>query len=273
MAAKALPGVKELVTFPPGPNPMVIDIALREKGVDPAAIERWVDLPLEDNRDEKHLMENPQGSTPWFVMSDGTVIAETAAMIEYVEEVIPDPPLIGHTPQARAWVRMWQRRMEEHYLVPAYYGHRFWTSSDACEEDHFMRGFFEKRLNGAKYGALLIPKAWDELLQWARNRIIWLERIKQEEGAKSSTGKPTDYIAGDEVSAVDIQVYICLWFFGEEFPHPPQPILQDLKGELPWVQAWYDRMGEREAVKASKAYRVKSLEEKPSKKPQKTNDA
>merc|ERR1712194_843575 len=125
-----------------------------------------------------NLAMNPQGSIPWFVMDDGTVLAETIAMCEYVEEVLPEPPLIGSSPIQRGVVRQWQRRMEEHYCYPAFYGHRFWTSSEDCPEDHFMKGFFEDRLN-QHYGAKLLPYAWKDLCTWAQNRIEWLEKKKQ----------------------------------------------------------------------------------------------
>mmetsp|Transcript_5699 Transcript_5699/g.12963 ORF Transcript_5699/g.12963 Transcript_5699/m.12963 type:complete len:95 (-) Transcript_5699:59-343(-) len=60
---------------------------------------------------------------------------------------------------------------------------------------------------------------------------------------------------------VDIQVWVVLWFFGDAFPHPPQKYLEDLEGQVPWVQAWYDRMSARPSVIASKEYREKSLAE------------
>merc|ERR1711998_547399 len=133
---------------------------MREKGVETAEIksmEKYIDLPALDNRSSEMMEMNPQGSLPWFVLEDGTVIAETIAMCEYVEEVMPQGP----------------RRMEEHYCYPAFYGHRSWTASDDCPDDHFMKNFFAQRLN-AQNGASLTPEVWQELCKWARNRIVWL---------------------------------------------------------------------------------------------------
>jgi len=163
---------------------------------------------------------------------------------------------VGRDAAERATVRMWQRRMEEHYCYPAFYGHRFWTSSEDCPPDHFMRDFFVDRLN-THGGAKMIPSAWKDLCEWARNRILWLERVKQEE-AKSS-GQLSEYIAGDFFSLVDIQVYTVLWFFAEAFPHPPQRILEELKGQVPWVQAWYDRCHVRPSCAAAREDREKDL--------------
>jgi len=233
---------------------MQVEIALREKGISDAAIrsyERFIDLPQLENRCDSILAMNPHGTVHIFKMEDGTFINETIAMMEYCDETLPQgPTLVGQTAQQRATVRMWQRRLEEHYVIPAYYGHRNWTASDDCEDGHFMKDFFAKRLT-EDHGAILIPQAYKDWLKWAKNRIVWLEREKQKQ--------VSDYIAGDFLSTVDIQVWVTLWFFGEAFLYPPQTILQDLKGQLPWVQAWYDRVSNRPAVVAAKKYREESL--------------
>merc|ERR1719378_1399098 len=194
---KSIPGVKALHTFQRAPNHTVVDIFMREKGLEDAyfeQIEVWINLDMEDNRNAENLAMNPQGSIPWFVLEDGTVIAETIAMCEYIEEVLPENPLVGRNAAERAKVRMWQRRMEEHYCYPAFYGHRNWTSSKDCPADHFMRDFFTDRLN-ERGGAKLIPSAWKEFTEWAKNRILWLERVKGEEATR--TGQTTQFIAGD----------------------------------------------------------------------------
>jgi len=259
-----VPGVKDYFTFSPAPYALMVEVALHEKGITNAAIkekERFIDLPAPhgqgENRCPEILALNPHGTVPFFRMEDGTVINETIAMMEYMDEVMPQntPTLVGRTEVERAQVRMWQRRLEEHYVIPAYYGHRNWTSSEDCAPDHFMRGFFEKRLN-QEHGSVMIPHAWKEMLTWARNRILWLEQVKQDEAKKEKAGRASLYIAGDELRTVDIQVYVTLWFFSEAFPYPPQMILQeDLKGRVPWVQAWYDRMHARPGVTAARESR------------------
>merc|ERR1719161_3430794 len=261
-APTGVPGVKAYYTFPGAPNAVMVDICLREKGVGTAeikAMEKYVDLPALDNRSPEMLKMNPQGSLPWFVLDDDTVVADTIAMMEYIEEVMPEgPSLVGKTAKDRGVVRQWQRRMEEHYCYPAFYGHRSWTSSDDCGDDHFMKDFFAQRLN-AHHGASLTPKVWKELCDWAKNRIVWLERIKQEEA--TAKGKASDFIAGDTFTIVDIQCYVVLWFFSEAFPHPPQKILQELQGQLPWVQAWFDRCHARPSCVAAREYREKNMAE------------
>jgi len=254
MSGEAVPGVKACWTFPAAPNAVMVDIFAREKGLDISPLERYVDLPALENRSEECLKMNPQGSVPWFVLEDGSVLAETIAMMEYIEEQVPEPALVGSTAAERGRTRMWQRRMDEHYCIPAFYGHRNWCHSEDCAPDHFMKDFFGQRLT-PHHGATVMPEGWKGWLTWARNKLLWLERVKQEEG------KATDYIAGDGFTMVDIQVYVVLWFFGDAFPHPPQKYLVDLKGQVPWVQAWYDRVSARPSVVAAKEYREKALAE------------
>merc|ERR1711871_1493395 len=199
-APTGVPGVKAYYAFPPAPNALMVDICLREKGVGTAeikAIEKYIDLPALDNRSPEILEMNPQGSLPFFVLDDDTVVAETIGMMEFVEEMMPEHPLVGSSAKERAVVRQWQRRMEEHYCYPAFYGHRSWTASDECADDHFMKDFFAQRLN-AHHGASLVPKEWKTMCAWAKNRIQWLDRIKQEEAHKK--GKASEFIAGDTFS-------------------------------------------------------------------------
>jgi len=57
------------------------------------------------DRRPEFLAFNPAGSVPVLVEPDGRVIATHNAIVEYIEEIYPDPPLIGTDPAARAEVR------------------------------------------------------------------------------------------------------------------------------------------------------------------------
>lgn len=54
---------------------------------------------------EGYLAINPQGRVPALALDDGTVIAQSPAIIEYLEEVYPAPPLLPADPVGRAQVR------------------------------------------------------------------------------------------------------------------------------------------------------------------------
>jgi maleylacetoacetate isomerase/maleylpyruvate isomerase len=48
---------------------------------------------------------NPQGRVPALRLGDGTVLAQSMAILEYLEEVFPEPPLLPADPVARARAR------------------------------------------------------------------------------------------------------------------------------------------------------------------------
>ena len=77
-----------------------VRIVLAEKGLDfEVKVEKvW-------QRREEFLRLNPAGSVPVLVEPDGAVIAESWVICEYLDEVYPDPPLIGATPAERAETR------------------------------------------------------------------------------------------------------------------------------------------------------------------------
>lgn len=60
--------------------------------------------PVWEQRPE-FLNLNPAGDLPVLVESDGTVLADSAAITEYLEETFPDPPLLSGTPLERAEAR------------------------------------------------------------------------------------------------------------------------------------------------------------------------
>ena len=48
---------------------------------------------------------NPQGRVPSLVLDDGTVLTQSPAILEYLEEAFPSPPLLPSDPVGRARVR------------------------------------------------------------------------------------------------------------------------------------------------------------------------
>lgn len=62
-------------------------------------------LQIDWQRDESFLMLNPTGQVPVLVELDGRTIADPTAIVEYLEEAYPDPPLLPRDPTARAEAR------------------------------------------------------------------------------------------------------------------------------------------------------------------------
>jgi len=79
-----------------------VRIALGLKGLQ--AERRFIQLRKGEQRGAGYLALNPQGLLPMLV--DGPVsLTQSLAIIEYLEEMHPSPPLLPGLPGERAWVR------------------------------------------------------------------------------------------------------------------------------------------------------------------------
>jgi glutathione S-transferase len=107
-----------------GPNPKLVRMFAAEKGFAFKSVEK-VDIMKGENRQSAYLAKNPAGGMPAVETDDGKVIAETIAICELLEELKPQPVLIGSTPTERAETRMWVRRVEWKIIQPMTDGFRF----------------------------------------------------------------------------------------------------------------------------------------------------
>lgn len=78
--------------------------ALNLKGLDYAYVGHH--LPSGKHREAAYLDVNPQGLMPAIVWSDGTMVAQSLAILEFIDEMAPEPPLMPADPHGRARVRM-----------------------------------------------------------------------------------------------------------------------------------------------------------------------
>ena len=92
------------------PSPRRVRIFLAEKGLSLETVQ--VDLMSGDNLKPDFLKVNPRGVVPVLQLEDGTCIDETAAICRYLEEMRPDPPLLGTNAKSRAVIDSRNRHME-----------------------------------------------------------------------------------------------------------------------------------------------------------------
>lgn len=83
--------------------PYRVRIGLALKGI--AYDQASVDLIAGQQREPAYRAVNAQGLTPALDLDDGTVLAQSLAILEWLDETRPEPPLLPQTPLDRAIVR------------------------------------------------------------------------------------------------------------------------------------------------------------------------
>lgn len=111
----------KLYAFPIAPNPTRVRLYLAEKAAGGAPIpleEVTVNLREGEQNRPEHRQRNPSGRLPVLELDDGSYLTESLAIIEYLEELHPDPALIGRDARERAVVRELERIAELGVLIP-----------------------------------------------------------------------------------------------------------------------------------------------------------
>jgi len=81
-----------------------VRIALNLKGVVPTE-RTFVHLRMGSQRAQDYLALNPQGLVPALELDDGRVLTQSLAIVEYLDETHPTPPLLPADAAGRARVR------------------------------------------------------------------------------------------------------------------------------------------------------------------------
>jgi maleylacetoacetate isomerase len=91
-----------LYTYPRSSAAYRVRIALSLKGLAYESVP--IDLLKKEQGAPAYLAVNPQGRVPSLDLG-GTVLTQSPAILEYLEEIYPEPPLLPADPLARARVR------------------------------------------------------------------------------------------------------------------------------------------------------------------------
>jgi glutathione S-transferase len=91
-------------------RPRRVRIFLAEKQI--CVLRVPVDLGAKEQYSEAYSRINPRRVVPTLILEDGTSIGEVPAILRYLEEVQPNPPLLGSSSKDKALVTMWERQME-----------------------------------------------------------------------------------------------------------------------------------------------------------------
>jgi len=173
------------------PNPSRIRIVLSEKGLEDQIEFVSVDLIGAEHKQEPFLAMNPAGKIPVLELDDGTLISESTAITEYLDNLDGHPVLTGKTPYEKAVIHMMQNRAEAELMGA-------------------VDGYFHYATPGL--GSAMRPYVAPE---WA-GRKEWGERQR----AKAVRGmkyfdrvlKSRPFVAGNTFSMADITVFASLDF-------------------------------------------------------------
>jgi glutathione S-transferase len=198
-----------------GPNARVVRMFALEKAL---VIDAEVlVLSIGEGRSAGHLARNPLGQVPVLETDDDAYISEALAICDYLEELHPEPVLIGRTPGERAETRMWARRVDLKICEPVSLGFKF---SPVSFHPPGSTPPADRHVADAMYGLAARSLAWfDEQL---RDRT---------------------YLCGERYSLADILLY-CFVDYRSEIGHPPLP-------EWTALADWFERVGARPAAAES----------------------
>lgn len=132
---------------------------------------------------------NNRGEVPAFQDKQGHIITESTAICEYLDEVaVGGRSLIGETPEERAHVRMWTRRVDLEIAQPVV---AWWRGSSDAES--FYMGFRTLSPEGQRYHRLLAEQGMNMLNEDIAGR---------------------DYICGDRMMLADILLFSTMFTMG-----------------------------------------------------------
>lgn len=196
-----------------GPNPRVATMFIAEKGI---TVERaFVDIMAGENRQPTFLAINPYGHTPVLELDDGTALAESVAICEFLEERHPSPPLIGLTPEQRAETRMRVRQVDQNVVVPMVTGFR---GAEGLP-------LFKDRL-------LCVPDAAEGAKAMARDGM-----------EKLDAGLAGEWLCGSRFTLADILLF-CITEFGAQ-------VVQPIPENCTKLKAWSQRVAARPSAATS----------------------
>ena len=163
---------------------------------------------------------NPDCTVPALVLDDGTVIADAVAICGYLEELHPDPPLIGATSQERAVVIALNRQIERD---------GFFAAMEA----------FRNVAKGLKGRALPGPHDYEQIPELAERGRTRLENFYRAMDARLAD---REFVAGSRYTIADISTLVLTDFAGWAKLKPPDACAN--------LGRWYAAVSTRPSARA-----------------------
>ena len=201
------------------PNSRRVRIFLAEKGVSMPIVP--VDLGAREQFSEAYAAINPRRVVPTLMLDDGTAIGEVPAIQRYLEEIYPEPPLLGATPKTRALVAMWERRVE-------------------LEGFASVMEAVRNAVPGLKNRAIAGPHDYEQIPALVERSK---QRVRNFYADFNARLADVAFVAGDEFSVADITAVVTVDFATKAAEIP-------IRGEHAALKRWYDLVSARASMGA-----------------------
>jgi glutathione S-transferase len=205
----------KLYTYDPAPNPRRLALYLKLKGIEIET--QQVDMMTREQLTDAYRQVNPECTVPTLVLDDGTPLTEVIGMYTYLEELYPEPPLMGNTPLERAQIVSWCHRVF-HGLMMAI----------ASALRNRGKSFHNRALPG--------PLDTPQIPELVERGLMQVRHILPELDAHLAT---STWLAGDNFSVADIDLLVTIDFLSW--------IKESVPESCPHLKAWYERAGSKVA--------------------------
>lgn len=207
-----------LFDFNRAPNPRRARIFIAEKGLEIEKVN--VNLFRMEQLSDEFLNINPLGTVPVLETDDGIYLTETVAICSYLENLHPEPPLMGSTAAQKALVLNWNNIVEQHGMLSIAEMLRNWSPG-------FRDRVFPGQLNFAQMPELI-----------ERGKLRTLQFFDMMENRLQEN----NWLAGEIFSFADISLLAITDFASWVEINP----LENRAA----LEAWYRKMSERDSIKA-----------------------
>ncbi|WP_424928498.1 glutathione S-transferase family protein [Amaricoccus tamworthensis] len=208
-----LPRPELLVECRPAPNPRRVRIFLAEKGLEIPT--EQVDIMTGAHFGD-HAGRVGTYHVPALKLSDGSWLTESMAICRYVEALVPEPCLMGADALSAARIEMWQRRVEFELFSPIAQVLRHGNPKMAVLEDQCPE-WAEANIPRVHKGLAMLERRLGESL----------------------------HVGNEDFSVADITAVVALDFL--------RTIRIEIQEQATATRAWFEKMGERPSVMASRA--------------------
>lgn len=201
------------------PNSRRVRIYLAEKGVSIPLVP--VDLGAKEQFSEAYAAINSRQVVPTLVLGNGAAIGEVPAIWTYLESLYPDAPLLGATPEEKAFVTMWERRME-------------------LEGFAAVMETVRNAVAGLQGRAIAGPHAYDQIPALVERGKMRIRNFYADLEARL-TDAP--HVAGEQFSVADITAVVAIDFATKavDLPIPSDHVA---------IRRWYDQVAARPSFAA-----------------------